>query len=46
MDFQHGDGKKKSSFPNIQICIIPIVEIMPLWQKKNITSVIQHPVML
>lgn len=51
MDFQHGDGKKKkTSFPNIQMCIIPAVEIMSLWQKKkkqkNITSVIQHPVML
>lgn len=33
MDFQHGDGK--NSFPNTQTCIIPAVEIMPLWQKKK-----------
>lgn len=36
----------KPSFPDIHMCIIPAVEIMRLWQKKNITSVIQHPVML
>lgn len=46
IDFQHGE-MVKPSFPNIQMCIIPAVEIMLLWQKKkNITSVIQHPVML
>lgn len=34
MDFQHGDGNL--SFPNIQMCIIPAVEIMLLWQKKTL----------
>lgn len=37
---------KETSFPNIHMCIIPAPEIMPSWQKKDITSVIQHPVML